>query len=113
MGLLGAYSHPDIPGRLRHLADKLAHLAASDAAPRPSARNDQQLRNGLVPRAIKQVLTEAPGPMRARDIHAAVEDLLNRSVPSSSVKCWLATNVQGERPQLVRLGRGRYRLLGL
>jgi hypothetical protein len=48
--------------------------------------------------------------MRARDIHAEVEDLLDRSVPVSSVKNWLARQAQGENPRLVRLDRGRYRL---
>jgi hypothetical protein len=111
MGLLGAYSNPEIQGRLRQLAEKLDRLAASDAVQSPSTRHDRRLRGGLMPRAIKQVLTEAPGPMRARDIHAAVEDLLNRPIPSSTVKCWLAKSIQGEQPRLVRLGRGRYRLV--
>jgi hypothetical protein len=111
MGLLGAYSNPEIQGRLRQLAGKLDRLAASDATPHPSGRHDRRLRGGLVPKAIEQVLAEAPGPMRARDIHAAVEDLLNRSIPASTVKCWLAKSTQGEHPRLVRLGRGRYRLL--
>jgi hypothetical protein len=111
MGLLGTYSNPAIHERLRQLSEKLDRLAASDAALRPSGRHDLRLRGGLVPRTIEQVLTEAPGPMRARDIHAAVEDLLNRSIPTSTVKCWLTKSTQGEQPRLVRLGRGRYRTI--
>lgn len=112
MGLLGCYSNPEIRGRLRQLSDKLERLVASDAAPRPSGRRDRRLRSGLVPKAIERVLhREAPGPIRARDIHAEVEELLRRSVPASSVKNWLAKHAQGEQPRVVRLDRGRYRLV--
>ncbi|HTD57636.1 MAG TPA: hypothetical protein VK672_01975 [Solirubrobacteraceae bacterium] len=45
------------------------------------------------------------------DIHAEVEELLGKSVPASSVKNWLAKQVQDQKPQVVRLGRGRYRLV--
>lgn len=110
MGLLGAYSNPEIQGRLRQLSEKLDRLAASNAAPRPSARHDRRLRGGLVPQAIERVLSQAAGPMRACDIHAEVEDLLGRSVPVSSVKNWLARQVQDQRSRVVRLDRGRYRL---
>jgi hypothetical protein len=111
MGLFGCYSNPEIQGRLRRLSEKLDRLAASDEAPRPSGRRDKRLRGGLVPRAIERVLGQAAGPMRARDIHAEVEDLLDRAVPVSSVKNWLAKHAQGEKPRLVRLDRGRYRLV--
>ena len=110
MGLLGSYSNPEIQGRLRRLSEKLDRLAASGAAPRPSARRDRKLRGGLVPKAIERVLGESGGPMRARDIHAEVEELLGMSVPASSVKNWLAKQIQDQQLQVVRLGRGRYRL---
>jgi hypothetical protein len=90
------------------LSDKLERLAASDAVPRPSGRQDQRLRSGLVPQAIERVLREALGPLRARDIHVEVEDVLGRSVPASSVKNWLAKNARDDDARLVRLGRGRY-----
>jgi hypothetical protein len=48
--------------------------------------------------------------MRARDIHTEVEELLGMSVPASSVKNWLAKQVQDQQLRVVRLGRGRYRL---
>lgn len=63
------------------MSDKLARLVASDAAPCPSVRQDRRLRGGLVPGAIERVLRKAGGPMRARDIHVEVEELLGRSVP--------------------------------
>ncbi|MGC2372796.1 MAG: hypothetical protein WA484_02875 [Solirubrobacteraceae bacterium] len=111
MGLLGCYSNPEIQGRLRRLSDKLERLVASNAAPRPSHRQDKRLRSGLVPKAIERVLRDALGPMQAHDIHAGVEEVLGRSVPTSSVKNWLAKQAQGEQPEILRLGRGRYRLI--
>jgi hypothetical protein len=65
---------------------------------------------GLIPGAIKRVLGEAPGPMRARDIHTAVEELLGMPVPASSVKNWLATHTGSDQALFVRLGRGRYQI---
>lgn len=111
MGLLGSYSNPEIQGRLRQLSEKLERLATSNAARRPSGRQDQRLRSGVVPKAIERVLREAPGLMRARDIHAEVEELLGQAVPVSSVKNWLAKQVQAGDGRLVRLDRGRYRLI--
>jgi len=46
--------------------------------------------------------------MRAKDIHAAVEVLVGESVPRSSVKGALATNVADSSGRLVRVARGRY-----
>lgn len=111
MGLLSSYSNPETQRRLRQLSEKLAKLAASDAPPRPSGGRDRRLRGGLVPQAIERVLSQTAAPMRARDIHVEVEDQLGMSVPVSSVKNWLAKHAQGEKPRLVRLGRGRYRLV--
>jgi hypothetical protein len=106
--LHGAYSNPGLRARLRRLSEKLDGLAASDAPRSPSHRQDRRLRNGLLADAIGRILIEAVEPMRARDIHAAVEDRLGYPVSFSSIKNWLATQVRGEHAPLVRLGRGRY-----
>jgi len=55
-------------------------------------------------------LADAGKPTRVREVHAEVEGLLGLSVPASSVKNWLAKQVQDQQPRVVRLGRGRYRL---
>jgi hypothetical protein len=86
VGLLGAYSNPEIQGRLRQLSEKLDQLAASDAVPQPSGRADRKLRNGMVPKAIEAVLAEAPGPMRVHDIHAEVEDRLGMTGSSPEAR---------------------------
>jgi hypothetical protein len=59
-----------------------------------------------------QVLTESVEPMRVQDIHAEVEELIGQTVSSSAVKNWLSSHARGDRALFVRLGWGRYRLVG-
>jgi hypothetical protein len=59
-------------------------------------------------KAVVQVLADRREPMRAKDIHAAVEVLVGERVPRSSVKGALASNVEGSSGRLVRVARGRY-----
>jgi hypothetical protein len=61
-------------------------------------------------KAVVQVLADRGEPMRAKDIHAAVEALVCEPVPRSSVKGALASNVAGSSGRLVRVARGRYML---
>jgi hypothetical protein len=49
-------------------------------------------------------------PMRAKEIHDAVEALLGEPVGWSSVKQALASHASGSSPRFVRIARGRYRL---
>jgi hypothetical protein len=62
-------------------------------------------------KAIVQVLTDRGEPMRAKNIHAAVEALVGEPVPRSSVKGALASDVAGSSGRLVRVARGRYVLV--
>lgn len=66
---------------------------------RPTARTGR-IPNDLVAGAIERTLAEAGEPMRVREIHAAVEDLLGIAVPIPSVNYWLAKSVQDDRPRL-------------
>jgi hypothetical protein len=59
-------------------------------------------------KAIVQVLADRAEPMRAKEVHAAVEALLGEPVGRSSVKAALATNVSGASPRFVRIAWGRY-----
>src|SRR5450759_3923880 len=102
--LLGALSNQEIQTRLRQLSEKLTQVAADGAAPRRSGRVDHRLRGGLGPQAIERVLASAGEPMRARDVHAAVEKLLGRSVSWSSVKNWLTRSIQGDGARVARVG---------
>jgi hypothetical protein len=61
-----------------------------------------------VPKTVVQVLADQDEPMRAKDIHAAVEALLGEPVAWSSIRSALASNVSGSSRRLVRIERGRY-----
>jgi hypothetical protein len=94
---------------LGRLAKKLADVRASGGPRRqPVNRRQRPRRPGWVLEAIVQVLADQREPMRAKDIHAAVEALVGESVPPSSVKGGLAKNVEGSSAQFVRVARGRY-----
>jgi hypothetical protein len=96
MDLLGHYSNHDLQGSLRRLAGKLAAVRASGGPRRrPAACRQRVRRPGWVLKAVVQVLTDRGEPMRAKDIHAAVEALVGEPVPRSSVKGALASNVAG------------------
>lgn len=109
MHLLGLYSNQDLQGSLGRLADKLAAVRA-DGGPRrqPMSCRQRPRRPGWVLDAIVQVLTDRGEPMRAKDIHAAVETLVGEPVPPPSVKGGLAKNVAGSSARFVRVARGRY-----
>jgi len=66
---------------------------------------------GWVLMAVTKVLEAAGEPMRARKIHAAVEELVDEPVSWSSVKNCLASGVGGKSPRFERVGRGRYRVV--
>lgn len=109
MGTIGTLSNRE---RLGRLADKLDRLAASDAQPRPTVLESGR-RCGATSEAVMRVLADADEPMRMCEIHAAVEALLGEMVPRSTIKNCLANNSRGNGALLVRLGRGRYRLVGI
>jgi hypothetical protein len=112
MDLLGHYSNHDLQGSLGRLAEKLATLRASCGPRRqPVTRRQRSRRPGWVLKAVVQVMAVRREPMRARDIHAAVEVLVGEPVPRSSVKGALASNVAGSSRRLIRVARGRYVLV--
>ncbi len=91
------------------LAKKLRAVRVSNKPRRqPATCRQRPRRPGWVLPAIVEVLTDRKEPMRAKDIHAAVEAMLGESVARSSVKDALASNVSGESPRFVRIARGRY-----
>lgn len=58
--------------------------------------------------AVIRVLADRQEPMRAREVHGAVEALLGEPVRWGSVKKCLSSNVAGVSPRFVRVARGRY-----
>lgn len=106
MGFVGTYSNVEAVGRIRRLLPKLEKLAA-EAAPRRSPEVLKRREPAPVLRAVTQVLLEAAAPMRAVEVHRAVERLRGEPVAWSSVKDCLASNARpGSR--FVRIARRRY-----
>ena len=59
-------------------------------------------------KAIVRVLADQDEPMRAKDIHAAVEAAQGEPVAASSIKTALVANATGSSRRLVRVAPGRY-----
>jgi hypothetical protein len=109
MDLIGVLSNQNLQGSLARLVKKLAALRASGEPRRqPVACRQRPRRPGWVLTAVVRVLADRGEPMRAKDIHAAVEASLGATVAWSSVKAALAANVSGASPRFVRVARGRY-----
>jgi hypothetical protein len=109
MDLLGTYSNQDLQGSLGRLVKKLAAVRANGGSRLRRANCRQRPRRpGWVLKAIVQVLTDRGEPMRAKDIHAAVEALVGEPVVWSSVKDALASHASGSSRRFVRVARGRY-----
>jgi hypothetical protein len=112
--VLMALSLPETRWRLERLAKKLAALRASDTPPRTiRSRRRRTRRPGWVLDAVCRVLADqAAGPMRVKQVHAAVESLIGEAVSENSVSWVLASHSAGASPLFVRVARGRYVLDG-
>ena len=71
---------------------------------------DGRRKFGSVRDAIVQVLAEAGGELRVRDIHASVEEVLDGPVSPSSVKDFLRKGCRRRLPLFEYCGRRGYRL---
>lgn len=108
MHLLGRYTNPS--SALQAIFDALPDEPIEPTAcPEPQAETGR-LGNGEVQRAAVKVLAAADGPMRAADIHRAVERLLGRAVSKESVSCCLRKRRGPKPPQFERVSTGVYRL---
>jgi len=111
MDLIGVLSNHDLQGSLGRLAEKLAAVRASSELRRQAVACRQRPRRpGWVLKAIVQVLADQEEPMRAKDIHAAVEASVGEPVSWSSIKGALADHASGSSRRFVRIARGRYTL---
>lgn len=109
MDLIGVLSNHDLQGSLARLVKKLAAVRASgDPRQQRMACRQRPRQPGWVVRAVAQVLADREEPMRAKDIHAAVEALVGEPVSWSSIKGALADHVSGSSRRFVRVARGRY-----
>ena len=94
MDLIGVLSNHDLQGSLGRLARKLAAVRASGGPRRRAVACRQRPRRpGWVLKAVVQVLADQDEPMRAKDIHAAVEASQgSRCVGPRSRLPWLPTS---------------------
>jgi hypothetical protein len=107
--LIGALAAEGVRPPLSRLAEKLAALRSGMRPQRELTSCRQRPRRpGWVLNAVMQVLADRGEPMRAKDIHVAVEALVGEPVAWSSIKGALADHVSGPSPRFVRIARGRY-----
>ena len=109
--LNGARSNPQAGvelARLGALHDELLRKALVDPRePRPVPA-----RVSPVLETVTLVLERAGEPMRARDIHAAAEQLAGEPLLWTSVKAALAAYAEGSEARFERVRRGNYRIKG-
>jgi hypothetical protein len=109
MHLLGHFTNPSAPlvAVFEALPDVPLEPAEQPTLPPETGR----LGNGEVKRAVVKALAEADRPMRAADIHLAVERLLGRPISKNSVGWCLAAGAKGKVPRFERAAYGSYRLV--
>jgi hypothetical protein len=111
MEFIGALSNHGLRASLTHLARVLACSPARPA--KAPAIVYRRSRPGRVLNAVVAVLAAVEHPMSPRQVHAAVEALLDAPVLWGSVKQALAGNTIGKttgRACFERVGPGRYAL---
>ena len=109
--LVGVLASQDTRSDLARLTKKLAGAWASSERRQAVICRQRPRRPGWVLKAVAQVLADREEPMRAKDIHAAVEALVGEPVAWSSIKGALADHASGPSARFVRIGRGRYVLI--
>lgn len=113
MALVRQFSNP--AGPLKTLLDNTRWYAkdATELIPPPGQTEPigaQHPQAGWVVEAVERVLAAHDGPMQAKVVHTAVEELLSRSVSWSSIRNALADNASGPSSRFLRVAKGRYRL---
>jgi len=107
--LNGARSNPRAGvelSRLGSLHDELLRKAqANPRKPRPAPA-----KMSPVLETVTLVLELAGEPMRAREIHAAAEQLADEPLRWTSVKAALAANAEDDEARFDRIRRGCYRI---
>jgi hypothetical protein len=109
MELNGALSNPRVGVEFRKLGtlreELLCRASANPREPRPVPAKVSP-----VLETVTLVLEPAGEPMRAREIHAAAEQLAGKPLLWKSVKAALAVNAEGEEARFERVRHGYYRI---
>lgn len=106
--MVGQLSNPS--PRLRSILDLSASRVKRRTTQPGSQPAQRRLGNGVVQRAVMQVLGDAYGPMRTGAVQAGVERLLGHPVAKESISWSLRTGSRGERPYFERVAYATYRL---
>jgi hypothetical protein len=112
MELNGALWNPDLRGRLAKLAALHEQLATRDRTGEAASRSLRR-RQGAVLESVTAIVEQAAGPIRVREVHAAVERLFGEAVPLSSVSEALSTHTIGTDRRFRRVRYGIYEMAGL
>jgi hypothetical protein len=90
-----------------------AYLLARSLAARPGPQTQSQSqirrRAGAVQEAVIEVLVRAHGPLRAREIHAAAQELAGTALSWNTVKDCLHKHARRPGSPVERVAHGRYR----
>ncbi len=78
----------------------------------PAPSKPRRAGNGVIQRAVIEVLGEADRPLDVGEAHAAVRDLLGCPVSRDSVNSCLSTGARRPNPLFERVGHGLYRPAG-
>ena len=97
----GARSNPQAKVEFSRLAELHGRLLAK-AAVNPMLPRSAAPRLSPVLETVTRVLEEAGRPLRAREIHAAAEELAGTALLWASVKASLAGGVLGDSPRFQR-----------
>lgn len=108
MELAGQLSNQSVKGSWGKLATTLARLRDGEATDRPVPQPRNIRRQGEVRGVITHLLAAADQPMRAREIHRAVEQELGTEIPWSSISNCLRRNSIGPRARFRKVSLGRY-----
>src|SRR5438552_16485027 len=104
MHLVGQHSNPS--DRLRMLIDGFSERPIVKRGrpfrPSTSVPVRRRLGNGVVKKAVLEVLATNARSMRAIEVHAGVEALLGHPVSKHSVNWCLTTGVRRNEPRFVR-----------
>jgi hypothetical protein len=97
MHLVGQLSNPS--PRLQSILDLSANRVKPSARQPRSQPTQRRLGNGVVQRAVMEVLCAADGPMRTGAVQAGVEQLLGHPVAKESVSWSLRMGSRGKQPR--------------
>ena len=87
----------------------LAHALATRPGPETQSRSQIRPRAGAIQEAVFRVLAATGEPLRAREVHAAAQELAGTPISWNTVKDCLHKNTRRPDSLIERVSHGRYR----